>query len=69
MILLFDVIAASLLAVGIITVLSMVEQGDAAKKNKIVIINRDSVISNADGADGFGPARIWRISYNRGNST
>jgi hypothetical protein len=40
MILLFDVIAASLFAVWIITVLSMVEQADAAKKNKIVIIKR-----------------------------
>ena len=34
MILPFDVIADSLLAVGIITVLSMVEQADAAKRIK-----------------------------------
>jgi ABC-type Na+ efflux pump permease subunit len=46
------VIAASLLAVGIITALSMAEQADAAKKNKTIIINRDSVTANADGADG-----------------
>ncbi len=45
-------IAACLLVVGVITAVGMVEQADAAKKNKTVIINRDSVTSNADGADG-----------------
>ena len=46
-------IAASLLATAIVTVFSTVEQAEAAKKNKTIIITDSaSVTQNADGADG-----------------
>jgi hypothetical protein len=45
-------IAASLLAVGIVTAFSMVEQAEAAKKNKVTNTNTDSTSAIANGADG-----------------
>jgi hypothetical protein len=50
------VIAASLLAVGIVTALGMVDQAEAAKKNKVTNTNTDSTTAIANGADGTAGA-------------